>query len=340
MVSFAVILSSLYWSTIYGPATSPRWAFLAVSLPILLLLKYEKVNFTILHLLGLSFLVWSTLSLFWTSNVYDGLDELIKLIILAQIFVLGSYLKSLREIFIGLAVGLTCSSILVIFGVKAGLFVNVNILAETALIVCVGLFVYKLWWLIPGLLPSIILNGSRAAILTGAILFCGWIWSKSKLVSALFIATILLICIISIYYGYKIESINERLIIYSDITLGLKLFGNGLGSFFSAYPYLTSEIDTVLSRPRFAHNDLLQIAFETGVIGIGLVAVIIFYMRQNYVFASFIAISLFSFPFHLPVTAFIAALVCGFTTREWSSVRLLSYDGRKLLLARGVETSG
>lgn len=336
MVSFAVILSILYWPVIYGPATSPRWAFLAVSLPILLIVKYEKTNFAIIHLLGLSFLIWSIITLLWTSNVYDGVDELIKLTILAEAFILGSYLSSLRQVFIGLAIGLTCSSLMVLVGLKGGLFVNVNILAETALIVCVGLFVYKLWWLIPGLLPAIVLNGSRAAILTGSILFCGWLWSKSKWLFTITGLSIILICSISILYGYKVDSINQRFVLWQDTISELKLFGNGLGSFFSSYPYLTNEIDTVLNRPRFVHNDLLQIAFELGIIGTGLILVISYLVlkRENYVFASFVIISFFSFPLHLPVTSFIAALVCGFATREWSSIRLLHHDGRKLLLAR------
>ena len=42
-----------------------------------------------------------------------------------------------------------------------------NILAEIAVIILVGICVYRQWFYIPGLIPAIVMNESRGAILAG-----------------------------------------------------------------------------------------------------------------------------------------------------------------------------
>lgn len=321
-----------YWNGISGAATSTRWAFLSVLLPILLILNFKRVSFTTLHLIGLLFIGWSILSLLWSSNVYDGIDSLIKLIIIAQVFLLGTYLTSLRDVFIGLGLGITVSSLYLLIGRdSAGLFANVNILAETALLVCVGLVIYRVWWLVPGVLPSIVLNGSRAAILSGVCLITLWIWGKSKIVAL----SVLIVGSITLVSRYKLGTLSERWTLWTDTIDGLTLLGHGLGSFFTSYQFY-AEIDTLVSRPRFAHNDLLQICFEFGLIG-GLLAalfiirVLLAKANEKYVFMGFVIISMFSFPFYLPVSSFIAVLVCGFVARNWCSVRSTFVNSRMAL---------
>src|SRR6185437_14554439 len=53
-------------------ATSPRWALLAVSLPLLLWIS-SRNHFTLAHLTGLVFIAWASLTLTWTANRWDGL---------------------------------------------------------------------------------------------------------------------------------------------------------------------------------------------------------------------------------------------------------------------------
>jgi hypothetical protein len=345
MIAFGILLTLLYLPFIYASATSPRWAFLAISLVCLIAVSYRKVNFTLLHLFGLLFICWSTLSLIWTSNIYDGIDALIKFVILGLAFVVGSYLHSLKQLFVGLAIGITVSSILVLFGFSGGLFVNFNILAETALIVAVGLWIYKKYLYLIGILPSIIFSFSRAALLVGSIFFTCWLWKRSKLYSICLIVGIVIISVGLFNYGelfgtarlrFRLETIDERFILWFDTIKGLNLLGNGLGSYFTSYPALTNSIDTLLFRPKFAHNDLLQIVFELGLIG-GLLALLIcwkvFSSKQNekYVFAAFVGISIFSFPLYLPVTAFIAAIVCGYIAARSVDIQLSFINGRILL---------
>lgn len=331
MVSFAVGLSIIYVPTFTGAATSTKWAYLAVGLPIFLLFVWNKVIFTWLHLVGCLFILWSILSLLWTSNQYDGIDNLIKLVIIAEAFVLGSQLKSLEYIFVGLGIGL-------IIQTPFQLFVNYNIYSEICLIVFVGLIVYKHIWLSLCLLPAILMYQTRSALFAAALVILSLLWSKSKFLASTIAFYCIVIGIGSIWLGYKIPSIETRLELWRDAISGISLFGNGIGSFWTSFPYL-SNWDTLLVRARFAHNDLLQIVFEQGIIG-GILACMFTWIalkwtsKERYILIAFIGISCVAFPFYLPVSAFIAALVCGHISRNGSNLRLLFAKCRISLFAR------
>lgn len=339
VIWYGAILGLIYWPYIYAPATSPRWAFLAVTLPLLI----KTVQWTTLHLIGLLFLVWSTLSLLWTSNVYDGLDDLIHFTIIAEAFLVGACLTDLKQLFIGLGISICASSAFVLLGVSEALYVNFNILAETALIVIVGLWVYKQYWLIIGLLPSLAWSYSRAAILIATIMFFGWLWKKSRFISLLVLLAFVILLFVGVYYGeeigslrfrYRFDTVQERLILWRDTILGLNWLGHGIGSYYSTFPFF-STFDTLVARPKYAHNDLLQIIFELGVAGALLIITFCWQVLKSqqierYVFVAFIGISCFSFPLYLPVTAFVAAVVCGHIAGRGSSLQLSLANSRVL----------
>ena len=114
--------------------------------------------------------------------------------IVAQAFVLGTYLKDLKPVFVGLALGLIAQSVL-LFGpatqfMHPALFVNGNIFSEVAFIVAVGIVVcgYKYWWMAIALLPATFINNTRSVIVAGIGTFGIWLWSKSRfLASCLFV---------------------------------------------------------------------------------------------------------------------------------------------------------
>src|SRR6185437_5489632 len=85
-------------------ATSPRWALLAVSLP--LLCQFGSRNhFTLAHLTGLVFIAWATISLIWTANLWDALGAMISLLIICQSVVFGTRIttSNLAKLFMGLS---------------------------------------------------------------------------------------------------------------------------------------------------------------------------------------------------------------------------------------------
>jgi len=107
-------------------------------------------HLTSAHLFGLIFLWCAAISISWSAQVYDGLDELIKLIIIAEAFWLGSKLTDLKPVIIGFGLGIWVSSLVILFGIdaphttdNAGLFVNSNVMGEIAGLVLVAALFYR-----------------------------------------------------------------------------------------------------------------------------------------------------------------------------------------------------
>ncbi len=319
----AFLLAIIYVPYISGAPTSPRWAFASVTFPLCLIgliWLYREIRFTLVHFIGLLFIIYAGWSISWTYN-NQAIYELIKLLILAEAFILGAFLTSLKSIFKGLGLGIIASNFLILFGMKGGLFINVNTLAETAVIVLIGLCVYRLWWYIPFILPSIILNGSRNAVFTLGVMFSFWCWSKSKIITVCLLSLITVAIILLTYYynDDKVDSTYYRIKIWKDILEHVTWFGWGLNSF-SMY-----SLYNIYTKPMFAHNDLLQILFELGIIG-AILAIAFFTLvmrtqrNERYIVGSFIVISIFDFPFHLPVSACVALFVCGYLAWNRSDI--------------------
>ena len=80
------------------------------------------------------------------------------------------------------------------------------------------------------------------------------------------------------------ESLNQRLNFYSiaiELFNQKPIFGHGIGSWkYESLAYKKSEDNTVLI-PYYTHNDFLQILVETGIIGLGIYFVILFYLFNN-----------------------------------------------------------
>jgi len=336
--SYSFFLTICYIPIFYGGSTNIRWVYLALTTSfLLLLLKPNK--FTVFHLIGLLLIFWSLVSVLWSFNQYDSVDRLIHLLIIAQIFVLGSRIESLKEIFIGLGLGTGISTFLYLyFNMPAGLFVNQTLLGETAILTLIGLCIYKLWWFIPVVLPSLF-SGSRGVLLAGIITVIMWVWSKSKFLAVSLISPIIVFGFLSYKFNIRLSSVYERFDLWKDSLNGVTLFGQGIGSYHSAYPYFAERIDTLKYRPMQAHNDLLQVFFELGIIG-GILVIGFVYLlmkvkdNEKYIIYCFIVLSMFSFPIYMPVSAFIFAIVSGYMSRNFSSLFSEFNDSRMVYAQR------
>lgn len=343
---FGFLLAICFNPYIYAAATQPRWALLAIALPVLIALKPPS-HFTILHAIGLCLIAWTALTLTWTANVSDGFGSFVQLLIVAMSFVLGAR-TDLRDTFKGLAIGLVASSVIVILNLKysgivsigrEGLFGNRNMLAEAAVLTALGCLAYRLWWYVPGLLPAIFITPfSRGAVIGLAaglvVLYGKRAWARSR---AACIAIAVLVCIAAVYGAIvRTESITERYWIYSDTLKGLTLFGNGIGSYYTLFPYLTSNWDMAEIRPDHAHNDILEMVFELGIGAIFYLALIALAYRmaavpERTVLLAFLCVGCLSFPWHIPTTAFIAALVIGHASQRGYNLRYLNLRFRMAL---------
>lgn len=372
------LLTAAYWPGIAGAATTPRWALLAVALPIVLLFKREdscaasqdhagiradcglsrSSSFTLIHLFGALFLTWSAISLIWTPNWLDGANELIKLVILVQAFVFGSRLESLRPILIGMALGLILSSIMVLIQLgwpdivlhtttHSGLFINSGSLGEIAALVLIGLVYLNISGprfypiLTIGILPCVILPQSRGSWLALIAAFTFWLWSKSKLSALVLMALAAISFTYSLHINFHISSVIQRWGMWTDAMAGMTWLGHGIGSTWTAYAPLSNTLDIFKERPDHLHNDWLEVGFEGGIVGVialcGLAYSVLRARNSGIslcVLVGFAAEAFVGFPFHVPCTAFLAALCLGHLVRGGPSLLELVHNSRIFLHLR------
>lgn len=344
-----------------GAAETSRWVTLLVALPTALFFVSVKPNQ--IHWLGFALLIWAELSLLWTPVPYDGLFALGQMVLIGLAFLIGCGVDDARPIYRGMGIGLWISSgicILQFFGYSpvisqfvpsslsmawfsdvgavypsiiqaTGLFVNPNTLGEISVLVLVALAVDQSrasLIIAAGVLPSLVLSECRSAMVAGticAVLYAlkRWSWRATAVIP------ILAVCVFALARFKWLHGAlgEERISIWRDTWNGVSFFGNGVGSFVSAFPKFATLIDTTQVQPSRAHNDALQILFELGVPGFiiaALMAAMLLFRaqeRERLALIAFGITAMFGFPLHNPATAFLVGIVAGHAARGWYSVR-------------------
>jgi O-antigen ligase len=367
--AFAVVAA--YWPGISGAGTSPRWGLLAfVAAPALFV--GPRLRVTALHLIGAAFVTWALLTLTWSTAILDGIDAALKLAILACVFCLGGECDDLRPLYRGAALGMGVSSCLAVLQVFAhvqfadlppdfavGLFVNRLILAEAAALIAVALLASRLWLWLPLVLPALILPLERGPVLAFSVAGAVSLWCSSRLAAAVlvmagtvFVGAVSLGVAPTQTAGQGVDratSAMQRPAMWQSTAGAIDLKGHGLGSFRAAAP---QPLDGL--RLDHAHNEVLEAAFETGIVGAMLFAVFwasaLWAAPRSAEAAVLIALLLeacLAFPLHEPVTGALGLLcagrcardlpravdafaACGIFLRRWlaSCGRLLARDGR------------
>ena len=336
--------------------TEPRWSLLFIVVPLLFAQRYfEKPSLT--DVLGIVFLGWCGSTLFWSSDPYEGSIFYFRFLIIGMLFCIGSTRESLRPVYTGMAFGLLINSAVIVLQINgltvlpqvaapAGLFINKNFSGELAALVIVGLIGERLWWLLPGVIPSLLLPVARAPFLAITVAGTLWLWTKSRM-AAVLVGIVGCSAGVFVYHlrTYN-DTLTQRWHVWVDTVGSLTLFGHGFGSFFSAYPQFQTHDAThiIFEHP---HNDLLQILFESGWVG-GLVfiAFLVSVLRgrwkapEVYVLLAFLVEGCFGFPLYNPATAFVGALVaghlnCGRDVLCWDELR-----GKLRVLARVAADGG
>lgn len=333
---FGLALTALFVPDWSGAATTPRWALAAVVLP--LLMRRERIEFTAAHLFGLLFVAYAAASVLWSPQKWEALDALLKLIVLAEAFVLGSQMKDIRPIVAGAALGLGVSSAIILLGIQmpqtsdypAGLFVNSNALGEIAALVLVGAIVHRVWWGVPLILPALVASHCRGAFLALAGALIVWLWTKSRLASAAMAGAGIAL---AAWMGMGSESAQLRLEMWGAVLPQITLTGKGLGSFYTLYP-LYSPFDTLLQRPEHLHNDWLEFALELGIVGAVLCSAFLWSAR-SIVLVALAVEAVFGFPLHLAATAVLGGILSGHAVRGRVGIRDSLAFWRDFLFGRG-----
>lgn len=317
----ALLVSVAYWPGIAGAATTPRWALLALILP--WVLRRQPIN--AVHIAGAVFVCWAVLTMAWNPAPLDGIGALFILGLLAMCFWLGGQIVDMRCIYVWAGVGLWVSSAVAMAQwlgyepirtvpglLPSGLFVNGNFMAEAAALIVVAAVAERIWWLLPGLMPALLLPQARGAMLACAI---GLAVHYRRHWWAIMTIGCIAIAAIVAYSAVKVGATDDRLAIWQATVNGITVFGHGVGSFWTASPAF--ELRTGLHPwPEYAHNEFLHIAFELGIVGLALVCVFGLTLAgpldtSRLVLATLAVEMCFGFPLHVPVTAFIAMVVAG-----------------------------
>lgn len=340
------VITIVYIPGILGASIPTGWLFLIIISPLLVIPTTIPL-----------FLIYAIISLLWTVNDWIGFFFLLQFIALWLVFEFGKTIKDLRPIFKRIALGLGINSIIALsqyYGfhqvftldnTSAGLFLNPNIYSEISALVLVALIWLRLWYWIPLTLTGLILVHSRAAILSLIICSLLYLYKRFPLYTSIGTVLISITGIIFLIFGMiyyphisAITSIQERFDLWADTLRGIKIFGNGVGSYEILYPYYSTHVDTSLFRPRYAHNDLLQLIFDFGIGTLLLLPVIYKAAKSvNPILYSFGVVSLLAFPLHVPLSAFIVCLVTGFIVSNNDTVRNSRNSCRSILSKRNKE---
>lgn len=337
--ALALLVATAYWPYWHDGAVSPKWMVLCAA-PVMLL--WVRVQMTAAHWWGLAFLIWSAACATWSVSSNDAERAIVHLLLLAAVFIIGAQVRDARWIYAAFITGISVSGLLAItetLGLMtvpaaigpAGLMGNKNYLAEAALCAVIVCLVFRWWWASVLPMASLVLPVSRGAILALGVVGMAWLWKRNRAWAILlFVVCAASALIVSSAIGWRgNHSIQVRIDVWSVALDSLTWLGHGSGSFQAAYPLFANYIEVPIARPEHAHNEFINLAFETGIPGVilalGLCAAL---WRgagmdgpESWIALAILATSLFSFPLHLPVTGFVAAFVAGRLGAHGHSVR-------------------
>lgn len=331
-----------YWPGISGLATTPRWD-VAVLMAIASIFQVRR-DWQVIDSVGVLLISWLVLSLVWSTGRLDGIDTASELTMVVVAFVFGSGLSMIKSFVIGAALGLAVSSLICIaqaIGIivlptyiyVGGLFFNGAMLAEVTAIVLVAALALRLYWLVPLLLPSLLLPQARTPIL--AVALSAVMLGKRKKLWLL----VACISVVGIFLARGFAS-SERLVLWRETLPGLSLIGRGIGSFPQWFVEHAQGFDLAASRPRYPHNELLWLAFEGGVPAVAMATgfVVLLWCHADAmlkgVLIVFLVDAMFWMPLHEPATVLFVAVCAGFAAHRQRDCGVASVAGGNLLRAR------
>lgn len=317
LLGFAV--AAAYWPGLLTAAFTPRWAVLAVGLPLVCSLDPRRLSPLIAW--GVPWvLAWGTISLLASPDPLAGAQELWFCALLFGTMILGAELDSLDDVMTGFAAGLVLSLVVAVLQAESvsllptqtrisGLFLNSEILASTAALMFAWAVARPRWLIAVMSLILVIWSESRIGLLicAGSTAYAyaprSWIWR------AVGIAVLVMAALAAVvaWGPYKIGTAEHRFVLWIATAMATTPFGAGLGWFQAAHPV-----------EAFAHSDVLQAAAELGLGAIPLlfIPVVALFNKQGShadrtLFLAAMVLALVSFPLHMPATGFLAALVAG-----------------------------
>ena len=332
LLAFAVTVACI--SPFPDGAMAPRWAILSLSPLIALRMGDTLAPVSIIAILYLA------LTLLWSPDRFMGAYLLWHFIVLAVI--VSRETRDLESVFWAIGLGLAINTVFVIMQIDGlnpvngtpglaspGLFFNRNqqncfvALAIVGLLsirdwraFCLAIFVSLPLWTSP--IQRAPLIGLAAA---GAFLFI----RRWPLMLPACVILIVGMVFNLVSEPARFTGVLMRVETWARMSEGLTFFGHGIGSFYWASPFM-----------EYAHNDLLQIAYEFGVPGFLAALAFLCYclvsgpIVPRLILVVFAVEGLFDFPLYQPASAFLAAMAAGHIIHARARLRRPFPDSQRL----------
>ena len=181
--------------------------------------------------------------------------------------------------------------------------------------------------------PPLLLSGARSAWLAVIVAGVAFVWSRWPKVGRVLVIVGAAIGVSTLVAGYSGPSFQHRLNIWADTAPNVTLAGRGLGSYWLTFPTIAQKTDVSRERPDRAHNEMLDIAYETGIVGAALFLVFCLALigpltTERFVLVALAVEAMFGFPLRAPATAFVGMLVAGHAARDRGRVLDQARNGR------------
>jgi O-antigen ligase len=361
MTLLGFLVAVTFWPGLAGAAQASRWTLLYIAVPIALCFVRAKPApahwLMLAALLWMAVtLLWTPVAYDGIAELAD-MATLAGLFIighqtesLAPMFRgLGVGLWVSSAICIAQWFGLAPVVIVAAGAPPSGLFVNPNVLGEICALAIVGLLSipstrgqrahgagnrssvtagkdrhpYLNYAIAGGILPALVLSQSRGAAVALAVCGVAWAWKRFRL-GTIIVVPILAALAFAVSPAKWLNSDTGQIRVdqWRDTVDGLTWLGNGIGSYYSTYPRDATRLDTGKIQPNHAHNDALELAFETGPAGCALAFAFLALVWWSapeggrLVLLALGIIAMLAFPLHTPATAFVFGLVAGHGARR------------------------
>lgn len=335
LIALGFLVSAAYWPGVLAAAFVPRWAVIAVGVP--LVFSFRPRNLSAWGMGALLVLVaGGALSLLQAPSAEVGLGYLLCDLWLAGAVVGAASLDDVTPLVEGLFAGFLLSIAVVLVQAAGyapvrclssepcGLFTSSEPLAEFAVVFAVWALWRHRWAMLGACLVPLAFANSRISWFVLGAASIVWATSGRPRVRAFLVGALIFLGFAAIWLvgTGKFMSAGQRFVLWYATAEAITPLGQGLGWFEMSH-----------GGAMFAHSDLLQALAEIGLPAVALAVfpIICLTARGHHAERACFAVLVFeavvSFPLHMPAEAFLAACLAGFLARRRDLVRMGLPDG-------------
>lgn len=274
------------------------------------------------HLSGLVFLLYASVSIAWSQSPVYGL---VLLASLAISYILGSVITNHRTVWFCFILFVIFNSCLCLFGktqrldLTYGVLGNANVFGCALALAVAAALAYRMIWFVPLGVGGLVYTQSRGAMLAAGFA-CAWYALDRRKV--LFAVAALVCAVIAVYFfrdisgEFRANGVLARAGIWQSTLNHLSFFGFGFGSFSEAYAQFPVRINMTEFRPMHVYNDFLEMTFDLGIGVVFLWVLLILLIEQadaktRLISYTFFVLALTYFPTYIPIVGQLFAFELG-----------------------------